>query len=95
MRWYGHILRMNKERIPKQDLNMKSKRKKPKKETEVKNEKWFKKDVTQKEERPWEETEEGLWEDRGGWRGWLSDDACVQWKFLRKKRRRKKKLEIE
>jgi hypothetical protein len=53
---------------------MKSKRKIPKKEAEIKIEQGFKKDVMEKEERPWEEMEEEVWEDRGGWRGWLS--AC-------------------
>jgi hypothetical protein len=36
MRFYGHILRMNEEKIPKKVLNMKVKKKKTNRETSIK-----------------------------------------------------------
>jgi hypothetical protein len=65
MRWYGHVLRMNKERIPKKVSNMKVKGKHPRGRPRSRWEQQVREDVTQREVRPWEEIEEmELWEDR-------------------------------
>jgi hypothetical protein len=58
MRLYGHISRINTQRIPKKVLNMKLKGKQPR--GKLKSRQQERKDVTQRERRPWEETEEEL-----------------------------------
>jgi hypothetical protein len=65
----GHVLRMNKERIPKKALNMTVKGKCPKGRLKSRWGQQVRKDVTWSEGRPFEETEEELWEDSDKWRG--------------------------
>jgi hypothetical protein len=66
MRWYGHILRMNEERIPNKVLNMTVKGKCPRGRLRSRMEQEVRKDVTQKEGRPGEEIEKELWEGGEG-----------------------------
>jgi hypothetical protein len=63
-RWYGHVLRKNKEEISKKVLNMKIE---GKCQTGRLRSRWGKQDrenVEQKEGRAQKETEEEFWEDR-------------------------------
>jgi hypothetical protein len=54
---------VNKERIPKNVMNLKVKSKHPFIRPLSTWEQWVRKDVAQMEVRPWEETEEELWKD--------------------------------
>jgi hypothetical protein len=49
-RWYGHILRIDEEKIPKKILNMKIKKKVATRDTEIILAYWVMKDVTKKKE---------------------------------------------
>jgi hypothetical protein len=58
MRWCGHVLRMNEERIPKKVLNMNMTGKHPRGRPRSRKKQQVRKDVTQREGMSWEETEE-------------------------------------
>jgi hypothetical protein len=68
---YGHILRMNEEKISNRVLNMKVKASAQDRD-QGQNGQQVRKDVTQKGEKTWEEIEEEeLSEDRSRWRGFI------------------------
>lgn len=84
MRWYGHTLRMNKENIHKKVSGMKIKGKHSLGRLRSWWEQRVRKDVTQRKERPQEETKE-LWEDEQLKKDWLSDDPLKvekSWKHI-------------
>jgi hypothetical protein len=72
MRWYGHILRMNKARIPKKGLNMKVKGKWPRGRVRTRYEQEVRKYVTQNGGRKNTGIEEELWKDKDDGEAWLS-----------------------
>jgi hypothetical protein len=69
IRWYGQLLRMNKERIANKVLNIKVNGKRPRGRSRSRSEGQIRKGVTQKEGKTrGEAEEEKLWEDRDRWR---------------------------
>jgi hypothetical protein len=87
MRWYEHILRMNKDRIPKV-LNMKVKGKRPRGRPRSKSEQHVRQYFTQKEGRPCEEIEEELYEDRDRLERLHCQMTHLKWKHHRRKKKR-------
>ena len=67
LRWYGHVMRMEEERIPTKLLHTKMERKRPRKT----HDKWIdqiRKNLEIRGENQEEMQENRMWENRGGWR---------------------------